>query len=300
MPESPTDRIEKHAVLRAPIERVWSAISDSAQFGAWFKARFHEPFVAGRSVVGEFTEPGYVGRKFVVRVEEITEPERFAFRWHPHEMDRPADSSPEATLVQFLLEPHPEGTLLRIVESGFDRLPPEERERQLRANSEGWDQQIGRVSAYVSGTDRIEKQVTINAPIERVWRAISEPEQFAAWFGLDATGARFVPGSPATMTLTSPSEYAGTSFTIDIVSVEAGRLFAFRWHPYALDKDVDYSAEPTTLVEFFLEPAGDGTLLTVTESGFNAIPEHRRAVAFQMNDGGWTEQVQRIRRYVNG
>ena len=300
MPESPTDRIEKHAVLRAPVERVWSAISDSAQFGAWFKARFHEPFVAGRSVVGEFTEPGHVGRKFVVRVEELVEPRLFAFRWHPHEMDRPADGSPEATLVRFLLEPHPEGTLLRIVESGFDAIPEEQRRAQLEGNSEGWDQQIGRVSAYVSGTDRIEKHVRINAPMERVWRAISEPAQFAAWFGLDSAGARFEPGSPATMKLTSPPEYAGMAFTIDVVSVEAGRLFAFRWHPYAVDQSVDYSGEPTTLVEFFLEPDGDQTLLTVTECGFNALPEHRRLVAFQMNDGGWAEQVQRVRRYVSG
>jgi len=67
MSEPSPDRIEKQAVLRAPVDRVWRAISDSAQFGAWFKARFHEPFAPGRSVVGEFTEPGYVGRKFVVQ-----------------------------------------------------------------------------------------------------------------------------------------------------------------------------------------------------------------------------------------
>jgi len=131
----------------------------------------------------------------------MTEPRLFPFRWHPHEMDRPADGSSEATLVQFLLEPHPEGTFLCIVESGFDAIPAHEREAQFKGNSEGWDQQLGRVSAYVSGTDRIEKQMTINAPMERVWRAISEPAQFAAWFELDAAGARFEPGSPATMKL---------------------------------------------------------------------------------------------------
>lgn len=294
-----TDRIEKQAVLRAPIERVWAAVSDSAQFGAWFKARFREPFVAGHSVVGEFTEPGHIGRKFVVSVEKMVEPRLFAFRWHAHELDRP-EASAEATLVTFLLEAHPEGTLLRILETGFDAIPEDQREAQLRGNDEGWDEQIQRVSAYVSGTDRIEKQVTINATLERVWRAISTAEEFGEWFGLDTMGATFEAGKTVSMKIFNPGKYDDMEFSFEIVSIEAGRYFAYRWHPFAVDTSVDYSSEPTTLVEFLLEPAGEGTLLLVTESGFNAIPESRRALAFEMDEGGWTEQVERVRRYVGG
>lgn len=291
--------IDKTAVLRAPIERVWSAISDSQQFGAWFKARFREPFVPGQSVVGEFTEPGYIGRKFVVSVEEMVAPRLFAFRWHPHEFDRPHVTA-EATLVQFFLEPHPAGTLLRILETGFDRIPEDQRDAQLRGNDEGWNEQLERVAAYVSGTDRIEKEVTINAPTERVWRAISTAQEFGEWFGLDTMGATFEAGKTVSMKIANPGEYDGMEFSLEIVSIEAGRYFAFRWHPFAVDSSVDYSSEPTTLVEFLLEPAGEGTLLLVTESGFNALPESRRATAFEMDDGGWTEQMERIRRYVGG
>lgn len=298
MTQTSTDRIEKQAVLRAPIERVWAAISDSSQFGAWFKARFREPFVAGNSVVGEFTEPGHIGRKFVVNVEEMVERRLFAFRWHPHELDRP-EAGTEATLVTFLLEAHPEGTLLRILETGFDAIPEDQRDAQLRGNNEGWDEQLQRVTAYVSGTDRIEKQVTVNAPLERVWRAISTAREFGEWFGLDTMGATFEAGKTVSMKISSPGEYNGMEFSFEIVSLEAGRYFAYRWHPYAVDKSVDYSSEPTTLVEFLLEPAGEGTLLLVTESGFNAIPESRRAIAFEMDEDGWTEQMERIRAYVD-
>lgn len=300
MTSSSTDRIEKQAILRAPLDRVWRAISDSAEFGAWFKARFRAPFAPGRTLVAEFTEPGYVGRTFAVRIEALEPPQRLAFRWRPHEFDSAGDDFADSTLVEFFLEPHADGSRLRIVESGFDRLPEDQLEAQFRGNDEGWSEQIERISNYVSGTDRIEKSVSINAPLERVWRAISEAEQFAAWFGLDAAGAKFEAGSPAEMKLSSPPEYAGMPFTIDVVSVEAGRYFAFRWHPYAVDPTVDYSGEPTTLVEFLLEPDGDGTLLTLSESGFNAIPEHRRAKAFEMNDHGWGIQVQRIREYAGG
>lgn len=295
-----SNRIEKLTILRAPLDRVWRAISDSGEFGAWFKARFREPFEPGRTLTAEFTEPGYIGRTFALRVEALEPQRRLAFRWRPHEFDSAGPDFADSTLVEFFLEPHPDGTRLRIVETGFENLPEDEREAQLHGNDEGWTQQLERITAYVSGTDRIEKQVTIEAPLQKVWAAISEAQQFAAWFGLDAGGARFEAGKPAQMKLASPPEYAGMPFTIDVVSVEAGRYFSFRWHPYAVDQSVDYSGEPTTLVEFLLEENGAGTLLTLTESGFNAVPEYRRATAFEMNEHGWGIQVERIRDHVGG
>jgi len=89
-------------------------------------------------------------------------------------------------------------------------------------------------------------------------------------------------------------------FNMWIEAVEPERYFAFRWHPYGIEEGVDYAAEPTTLVSFTLEPAGAGTRLTIVESGFDAIPESRRARAFGMNEKGWTAQAENIRKFVEG
>ncbi|MEO8540581.1 MAG: SRPBCC family protein [bacterium] len=292
-----TNRIEKEVILKAPLERVWQAVSDSAQFGAWFKARFPEPFAPGRDVQAEFTEPGFVGRTFMVRVEQMEKPRRFSFRWQPHEFGAAIDTS-NSTLVEFQLDEHPDGTRLRVVETGFENVPADQRQAMLRGNDEGWAEQLGRVANYVSGTDRIEKQVTLNAPMERVWGAIANAEEFGKWFGLHTEGTTFEPGKTVSVKMSNPGEFDGMEFMMEVVSMEAGRLFSFRWHPFALDKQVDYSHEPMTLVEFFLDPVGAGTLLTLTESGFNAVPESRRALAFEMNEGGWAEQLRRIKAHL--
>jgi uncharacterized protein YndB with AHSA1/START domain len=254
--------------------------------------------VAGSEVVGELAEPGHVGRLMVVAVETVEAPRLLSFRWRPHELEE-TGSWPGSTLVEFRLEPHPEGTLLVITESGFEAIPEGERADYIRGNSEGWEEQLGRIASYVSGTDRIEKSISLQAPVERVWRAVSVAEEFGKWFGLDVAGETFAAGRSAHMKIAEPAQYAGRDFTIEVVTLEPPRLFSFRWHPYAVDPGVDYSGEPQTLVEFFLEPQGNGTLLTVTETGFDAIPAHRRALAFRMNEGGWAAQVERIRRYVD-
>src|ERR1039457_4456284 len=80
--------------------------------------------------------------------------------------------------------------------------------------------------------------------------------------------------------------------------MEPERLFSFTWHPYSVDPKTDYSQEPPTLVEFRLEKATSGTLLVLTESGFDKVPSDRRAEAFRMNDGGWTEQMKNIEKHV--
>lgn len=147
-----------------------------------------------------------------------------------------------------------------------------------------------------TNTDRIEKQILLKAPVSRVWRALSDPAEFGAWFGMRIQGA-FVPGVSVRAKITIPG-YDHLTFEMAIVSVEPERLFAYRWHPYAIDPKVDYSAEPMTLVEFRLEPAAEGTRLTVVESGFDQLPPARRAEAFRMNDGGWSAQIRNIERHV--
>jgi len=144
--------------------------------------------------------------------------------------------------------------------------------------------------------DRIEKQVTLDAPRSRVWRALTDVAQFNAWFGVKLS-APFAPGAEVSGQITI-RDYQHVTMTIWIETMEPERFFSFRWHPYAIEPGVDYAAEPTTLVSFTLEDAGEGTRLTIVESGFDAIPESRRAKAFAMNSSGWAGQAENIRKFL--
>jgi len=145
-------------------------------------------------------------------------------------------------------------------------------------------------------TDRIEKQIDLDAPLPRVWRALTEVEQFNEWFGITLT-TPFSPGAEVSGKFRNP-KYEHLTMTIWIETIEPPKFFSFRWHPYAIEPGVDYSSEPTTLVSFTLEEAGAGTHLTIIESGFDAIPESRRAKAFSMNSNGWSGQAENIRKYL--
>ncbi len=145
-------------------------------------------------------------------------------------------------------------------------------------------------------SDSIRKTILIKAPIDRVWRAISDHREFGSWFKV-ALDQPFVAGQQSTGQITYPG-CEHMRWNAEVVAVEAPNLLSFRAHPYAVDPAVDYSAEPTTLVEFELAREGDTTRLTVTESGFDAIPEHRRAEAYRMNNQGWAIQVENVRAYV--
>lgn len=158
-----------------------------------------------------------------------------------------------------------------------------------------------------TSTDRIEKRVLLRASIERVWRAISDADEFGRWFGVRFDGP-FAAGSRAvgriTPTTADPEiaamqePHAGTPFEITVERIEAPRHLSFRWHPFAVDSEVDYAMEPTTLVSFDLEAAPGGTLLTIRESGFDRIPLARRAQAFESNEQGWAAQATLIEKYL--
>ena len=147
-------------------------------------------------------------------------------------------------------------------------------------------------------TDRIEKNIVLRAPRSRVWRAIAGAEEFGAWFGVKLEGA-FAPGARVKGRITTPG-YEHVIMDITVERIDPERLFSYRWHPYAVQPGVDYSGEPTTLVEFQLEEVAGGTRLTVVESGFDRIPLARRPEAFRMNDQGWGEQLKNIERHVAG
>jgi uncharacterized protein YndB with AHSA1/START domain len=147
-----------------------------------------------------------------------------------------------------------------------------------------------------SSTDRIEKRIELKASPARVWRALTDYKEFNAWFRVNLE-APFALGKRTRGRITYPG-YEHIVMDVTVEKMEAERLFSFRWHPYAVDPKVDYSKEPPTLVEFHLEKTPSGTLLLVTESGFDAIPAARRDEAFRMNSGGWEIQMANIQAHV--
>jgi uncharacterized protein YndB with AHSA1/START domain len=148
----------------------------------------------------------------------------------------------------------------------------------------------------VVNTDRIEKRIQLEASRERVWRAVTDSQEFGTWFKCALEGP-FQVGKPIKGRITHPG-YEHLTFEWLVDRMDAPSVFAYRWHPYAVDPKVDYSGEETTRVEFRLEEKDGGTLLTVTESGFDKIPAARRAEAVRMNDGGWTAQMKNIEAYL--
>ena len=147
-----------------------------------------------------------------------------------------------------------------------------------------------------SQTDRIEKQIVLDAPRARVWRAITDVREFNAWFGANLTSP-FTAGGMVSGRITIPG-YDHLTLTAWVETIEPERRFAFRWHPSATDPNADYSNEPTTLVTFTLEEVPGGTRLTIVESGFDAIPESRRMQAFTGNTKGWEGQIKNIEKHL--
>ena len=156
-------------------------------------------------------------------------------------------------------------------------------------------------------TDRIEKKILLRAPRGRIWRALTDSKEFGHWFGVKFDGP-FVPNAPlhGKIVPTSVDEevarhqkpYEGKPFEIVVARIEPERLFSFRWHPFAIEPGVDYSAEPMTLIEFALEEVPGGTMLTVSESGFDKIPLERRAKAFTANEQGWGMVVKLLEKHL--
>jgi uncharacterized protein YndB with AHSA1/START domain len=156
-------------------------------------------------------------------------------------------------------------------------------------------------------TDCIEKKILLRTPRARVWRALTDSTEFGIWFGMKFEDP-FTPGAVMHGSIVgtkvnaevaqAQKQYEGKAIEITIERMEPERLFSFRWHPHAIEPGMDYSAEPTTLIEFILEEVPEGVLLTVTESGFDQIPLARRAKAFTANEQGWGMVVKLIEEYL--
>ena len=156
------DRIQKHVLLRAPLSRVWRAITDSAQFGSWFGVRFDGPFKPGERIVGKIApttvdpqvaamQKPYEGMTFDITIDRIEPEKLFSFRWHPAAIDPKVDYSNEpATLVEFSLEEKPDGVLLTVTESGFDGIPLARRAEAFKMNEGGWAAQMTLIEKYLA------------------------------------------------------------------------------------------------------------------------------------------------------
>lgn len=145
--------------------------------------------------------------------------------------------------------------------------------------------------------DSIEKRIELEAPVSRVWRALTDYREFGEWFRVKLEGP-FVPGEISRGSITYPG-YEQSRWEVTVRQMEPEHLFSFTWRPYAVDPKMDYSTEPETLVEFKLEETAGRTLLLLTETGFKSIPMSRRFGAFRRNDDGWTEQMKNIERYLS-
>jgi len=165
--------------------------------------------------------------------------------------------------------------------------------------------------------DKIEKQITLLAPVSRVWRALTDAKEFGRWFGFTLENP-FVEGKTIRGTFNGELDEAaiaeaqrqrgvepsgieipsGSLVFCTVERIEPERYFAFRWIPYSIDAEADPEHEATTLVEFRLEAVPEGTRLSIVESGFENVPAHRRARAFRMNEGGWAAQAENIKQYV--
>ena len=149
-----------------------------------------------------------------------------------------------------------------------------------------------------SPTDRIERKILLKAPRVHVWRALSNAEEFGNWFGVALQGKSFKAGERVRGHVTYPG-YEHVIFDVLIERMEPETLLSWRWHPAAVDPAVDYAHEPTTLVVFELQETQNGTLLSISESGFDKVPTARRAEAFRLNSGGWDGQMDNIAKHFN-
>jgi uncharacterized protein YndB with AHSA1/START domain len=147
-------------------------------------------------------------------------------------------------------------------------------------------------------TDRIERTIELRHPRSKVWRALTDAQEFGKWFGAVFTEP-FKPGARLRAKITHKG-YEHMTMDVTIERMEPERLFSWRWHPGAAEPGESFSDEPMTLVVFELEEIPGGTRLTVVESGFDQIPLARRAKAFRDNDEGWTGQMKAIEEHLAG
>lgn len=285
-------------IIDAPRQRVFEAWATPEQMRHWFAPKPYTlsvekmDFRPGGSFSMAMRAPDGKEHPFTGVYREIVPPAKLV--WTGEFSDGPA----EQIRTEVTFEEQGKKTKVTVRQT-FAVLTPET-EPYTRGAKQGWTMTLDQLDAFCSRAagpnDRIEKRIELKAPISRVWRALTDHREFGEWFRVKLDGP-FVAGQVSRGRITYPG-YEHIRWEAVVKKMEPERLFSFTWHPYAVDPKVDYSKETPTLVEFRLEKTKNGTLLILTESGFDEIPSHRRHEAFRMNDGGWTEQMKNIQNYV--
>jgi uncharacterized protein YndB with AHSA1/START domain len=297
--KNPAFELELTRVIDAPRARVYEAWTQPEQMAQWFAPKPFQliidkfDFRPGGRFSMAMRDPNGKDLPFTGTYREIIPPAKLS--WTGEFSSGPSDQM--STVVTF--EEHGQKTKIHVRQT-FHVMTPEI-EQATRGAERGWTMTLNQLEAFCapeSGqNDRIEKRVELKAPTSRVWRALTDYREFGQWFGVKLDGP-FAPGQISRGQITYPG-YEHLKWEAVVKEMETERLFSFTWHPYAVDPARDYSSEKPTLVEFRLEKTKNGTLLTVTESGFNNIPSARRAEAFRMNNQGWTEQMKNIQNHFS-
>jgi uncharacterized protein YndB with AHSA1/START domain len=144
--------------------------------------------------------------------------------------------------------------------------------------------------------NKIEKSIELPAPVSQVWRAVTDSEQFGEWFGVKLANS-FIAGQKTQGQITHPG-LEHVKFEASVLKIDPEKHFSFHWHPYAIDASIDYTKETPTLVEFKFDKTMAGTKLTIVETGFDKIPEHRQEEAYNMHEDGWQQQLKNIENYI--
>jgi uncharacterized protein YndB with AHSA1/START domain len=288
--------VEMTRVIAAPRDRVYAAWTSADALARWFAPKPFQLVVrsmdfrpGGRF---EMSMRGPDGKEFPFSgtYREIVPTERLV--WTGEFEDGPAEQ--QTTEIRF----ESDGPRTRVhIRQTFHVMTPTI-EMAVKGAWQGWSMTLNQLAEQSGDTDRIEQHVVIAAPVERVWRAVTDHREFGAWFRVAIDGP-FKVGETSRGRITYPG-YEHLEWKAVVKAMEAPRRFAFTWNPNAVDPKVDYSKEEPTLVEFRLEATPTGTLLTVVESGFNRVPAHRRGEAFRSNSGGWAQEMGNVREYVEG
>jgi uncharacterized protein YndB with AHSA1/START domain len=294
----PVFELELTHIINAPRTRVFEAWTKPEQMSQWFAPKPYQlminqmDFRPGGRFSMAMRGPDGNDFPFTGVYREIVSPAKLV--WSGEFSSGPADQV--STVVTF----EEEGPKTRVhVRQTFHIMTPEI-EHATKGAKQGWTMTLDQLEAFCSQetgpSGRIEKRIELKAPVSRVWRALSDHRAFGEWFRVKLEGP-FVPGQVSRGQITYPG-YEHVKWEAVVKEVEPERLLSFTWHPYAIDPKIDYSQEAPTLVEFRLEETKKGTRLILTESGFDKVPSARRAEAFRMNDGGWTEQMKNIETYL--
>lgn len=293
-------KIRQELLLRAPRAAVWNALSTPEGWTGWFSEGVEGEFEVGSDLSLNFGKYG-ICTAVVVECEEMSS---FAYKWHPGE-DCEKDKYPqgEMTTVRFTLEDHPEGTMLVLEESGFDRIPEGRRLNALDANTSGWRFELFELQTFVEngtrqnlGGEEIFRERSFPISRVRLWELVATPEGLSSWWTERVEGD-FSVGSFAIIHFGK-----GVCGPLQVIEREAPEKFTFRWHPGEAEGCTwdKYPESEATTVKFVLTEIEGGSHLLIVESGFENIPEARRTSALESNRGGWTQVMQMISDAAGG